>query len=334
MSIKDRIMSVVVGLALVAAVWCVILVWQTKKSKMAANLAEIESLGMPAITNSIGMKLGILVGGEFPMGSPDSDGHADYRERPQHRVRITKPFLLGVYEVTVGQFGAFVRSTNYETEAERDGEGGRGWNEATGMFEGRDPKYTWRNTGFPQSDDHPVVNVTWNDAVAFCEWLSGKEGFRYRLPTEAEWEYACRAGTTSAYQHGDDAEGLAFVGNVADGTAKAMWTNYQNFAYLTASDGHAFTSPVGRYHANALGLFDMHGNVWEWCSDWFEAKYHGESPVVDPQGPPKGSMRALRGGGWFTDASFCRSAYRGEGAASYRDKDLGFRVVRTIAPSK
>ena len=115
-------------------------------------------------------------------------------------MRITRPFYLGVYEVTVGQFRQFVEATDYRTEAERDGEGGWGW---TGKkWDGRKPEFTWRNIGIPQPDAYPVVNVSWNDAVAFCQWLSGKEGRTYRLPTEAEWEYACRAGTTTPFHWG------------------------------------------------------------------------------------------------------------------------------------
>jgi formylglycine-generating enzyme required for sulfatase activity len=128
-------------------------------------------------------------------------------ELPRHRVRITGPFYLGQYEVTRGQFADFVKDQGYKTDAETDGEGGWGWNDSTQKFEGRDPQYNWKNTGFAQTDSHPVVNVTWNDAVKFCEWLSRKEGAIYRLPTEAEWEYACRAGTMTLYQNGDDPEG-------------------------------------------------------------------------------------------------------------------------------
>ena len=128
-------------------------------------------------------------------------------------MRITKPFYLGVYEVTVGQFGKFVSDTGYKTDAERnkDFEGAFGFNAATGKFE-QNKGYSWRQVGFPQGDDHPVVNVSHNDAVAFCAWLSRKEGQTYRLPTEAEWEYACRAGTTTRYYHGDDPEGLSDSG--------------------------------------------------------------------------------------------------------------------------
>ncbi|MCA9028877.1 MAG: SUMF1/EgtB/PvdO family nonheme iron enzyme, partial [Planctomycetaceae bacterium] len=247
------------------------------------GLWELRSLSdVSLLINNLGMKLKLIPAGDFLMGSLDSEeGHQD-DESPQHRVRITKPFFMGIHEVTKGQFAQFVREADYRTEPELDGEGGYGWNETKGEFEGRDPKYTWKHTGFPYEDDHPVVNVTWNDAVAFCEWLSRKEGRACRLPTEAEWEYACRAGTTTLYQHGKDPEGLALVGNVADGTAK---TKFSAWNTINARDGHIFTAPVGKYRPNAFGLYDTVGNVWEWCSDWYGADYYASSPERDPRGP-------------------------------------------------
>ena len=139
-------------------------------------------------------------------------------------------------------------------------------------------KYSWRNAGFEQTDEHPVVNVSWNDAVAFCKWLSRKEGKTYRLPTEAEWEYACRAGTTTRYYSGDDPETLAKVGNVADATAKAKFANWKYT--IKASDGYVFTAPVGQFTPNAFGLYDMHGNAWQWCADRYGKEYYAMSPQM------------------------------------------------------
>ena len=149
-------------------------------------------------------------------------------------------------EVTRGQFRRFVDDAGYQTEAEKDGKGGYGWTEAGNFV--YDPKYTWQNLGFDQTDEHPVVNVSWNDAVAFAAWLSRKEGTTYRLPTEAEWEYACRAGTTTRYSSGDDPESLATVGNVADGTAREKLPNWYPDPTWTiaARDGFVYTAPVGR----------------------------------------------------------------------------------------
>jgi formylglycine-generating enzyme required for sulfatase activity len=285
-----------------------------------------EDLGQPVlITNSIGMKLKLIPAGEFLMGSPGYEESRDDDEGPQHRVRITKAFYLGTTEVTKGQFAAFVRDTGYRTEAERDGKGGGGYNAAKHEF-GRDPKYSWRYTGFPYEDDHPVVNVTWNDAVAFCEWLSRKEGRTYRLPTEAEWEYACRAGTTTAYYHGNDAEGLADVGNVADLTAKEKFSDWTT---ISRRDGYVFTAPVGRFRPNGFGLYDMHGNVWEWCEDWYARDFYKTSAAgePDPVNRVGASDRVIRGGSWINYPRFCRSAYRYNDAPDYRNHNLGFRVA-------
>jgi formylglycine-generating enzyme required for sulfatase activity len=168
------------------------------------------------------MKLVLIRAGEFDMGSPDSDKDAFDAEKPRHRVRITRPFYLGATEVTVGQFRKIVEATGYRTEAERDGKGGEGWNEVDRTFE-MNPRYTWRNPGFTQTDECPVVVVSWNDAIAFCNKLSEMDGLKpyyrfaageqsggdgYRLPTEAEWEYACRARSATHYSFGNDAVSL------------------------------------------------------------------------------------------------------------------------------
>jgi len=208
------------------------------------------------------MKLVLIPAGEFLMGSPEGEGETD--EHPQHEVRITRPFYLGVTEVTRGQFRLFVDGSAYKTEAEKDGKGGYGLIEEPKKFE-QNPRFTWQNPGFEQTDEHPVVNVSWNDAQAFITWLSQKEGKTFRLPTEAEWEYACRAGTKTAYFSGDDAETLAAFGNIADATASEKhpeWT-----WSIAARDRYVYTAPVGRFRANAFGLYDMHGNVTEWCQD-------------------------------------------------------------------
>jgi formylglycine-generating enzyme required for sulfatase activity len=287
----------------------------------------------------IGMKLTLIPAGEFQMGGRESaeqtaallnkdlgeaigTGICD-NEYPQHHVRITRPFFLGTYHLTRGQFRQFVVATKYKTDAEKDGKGAWGY---TGEVLDERVKFSWQNTGFEQPDDHPVVNVSWNDALAFCQWLSRKEGKTYRLPTEAEWEYACRAGTTTLYSCGNDPETLAQVGNVLDATAKAK------FPYLTsaikASDGYAFTAPVGHFRSNAFGLFDMHGNAWQWCADRYDAAYYAASPADDPQGPHLGSEHVFRGGSWYDWAGCCRSAYRCGLTPEARCVNLGFRVAR------
>jgi formylglycine-generating enzyme required for sulfatase activity len=292
------------------------------------------------ITNTVGMKLVPIPAGEFLMGSTDSDKEAEDEEQPRHRVRITRPFYLGATEVTVGQFRKVVESTGLRTEAETDGKGGFGWNEATAKFD-QDPHYTWRNPGFSQSDEHPVVNVSWNDAIEFCNKLSELEGLKpyyqfsggarsggdgYRLPTEAEWEYACRAGTTTRYQNGDDPETLTQVGNFADGTARTKYSTWTHAK--SAQDGYVYTAPVGRFRPNRFGLYDMHGNVWEWCWDWYAKNYYGQSPDADPLGPSQAAVRVNRGGAWFGNPRSGRTAYRNWNSPGYRLFNLGFRVVR------
>jgi formylglycine-generating enzyme required for sulfatase activity/tRNA A-37 threonylcarbamoyl transferase component Bud32 len=255
------------------------------------------------ITNSIGMDLVLIPAGKFLMGSPkDEAGHSD-EEGPQHEVEITHDFYLGKYDVTRGQFRAFVNDTGYKTEAEKDGKGGwghPGWK--------RSPKYNWRDLGFVQTDEHPVVNVTWNDAKAFCAWLSRKEDRTYRLPTEAEWEFACRAGTTTRFWFGDDERALARHANVADASfRRAVGTGLG----IVGDDGYAFTAPVGRFAANPWGLYDMHGNVWQWCEDYY-GPYQGLKSR-DPlrQEKDKVDCHVLRGGSWDTgSAGDFRAAFR------------------------
>ncbi|HKI21617.1 MAG TPA: SUMF1/EgtB/PvdO family nonheme iron enzyme, partial [Isosphaeraceae bacterium] len=275
------------------------------------------------MTRTAGIRLKLIPAGEFQMGSANGDDQANADERPQHRVRITKPFYLGVTEVTRGQFRVFVDDTGYKTEAEKDGKGGYGWNEETKNYD-QNPRYTWQNPGFARTDEHPVVNVSWNDAQAFIGWLSRKEDKTFRLPTEAEWEYACRAGTTSRYFYGDDSEGLAAVGNVADGTAKETYPGWKTIA---ARDGYVYTAPVGRFQANAFGLFDMHGNACEWCQDAYDGEYYRQSPVDDPPGPSRASRRVFRGGSWRSIPRFCRSAYRFWFETAFRNDLLGFRLA-------
>lgn len=291
-------------------------------------------------TNSIDMKMVLVPAGEFMMGSGESaevlvaafakweskpDVFKD--EYPQHRVRITRPFYLGAHEVTVGQFHKFVEDSGYKTDAEKNEgfQGANGFSFQTGKF-GRIDDLSWRNLGFPQTDEHPVACVSWNDAVAFCRWLGRKEGKDYRLPTEAEWEYACRGGTTTRYSSGDDPETVTHVGNVRDAAAKAKFPNW-SYA-IDYSDGYAFTAPVGRFKANAFGLYDMHGNVREWCVDWYGESYYAASPPDDPKGPDSGTLRALRGGSWLNWPCYVRSSFRIRSEPNYRDFITGFRVVR------
>ncbi len=331
-------------------VWTVALVVLTALGSLTLATAQEskEAGGEKQIAVDLGggvkLKMVLIPAGEFKMGSGESAEataaffnktygedllKADFfkDEHPQHRVRITKPFYLGTYHVTRGQFRQFVADTGYKTDAEKgEKPGACGWDPDKKEF-GFNEKYSWRNAGFEQTDEHPVVNVSWNDAVAFCKWLSSKEGKTYRLPTEAEWEYACRAGTTTRYYSGDDPETLAKVGNVADAAAKAKFPDWKYT--IKASDGYVFTAPVGKFKPNAFGLYDMHGNAWQWCADWYGAEYYAKSPADDPTGPDSGDGRVLRGGSWCNGPYFARSASRVRVTPDDRDNGAGFRVART-----
>ena len=254
----------------------------------------------------------------------DDNGLDD--EKPVHAVTITQPFYLGKYEVTVEQFRRFIEATGYATDAEKGTgfQGAFGWNRDTMEFQ-MNAEHSWRSTGFAQLDTHPAVNVSWNDATEFCKWLSRRDGKTYRLPTEAEWEYACRAGTTTPYSHGDDPEGAANVGNVADAAFATQFPELESA--IKANDGYAYTSPVGSFSPNPFGLYDMHGNVWEWCADWFDVEYYATSPASDPGGPATGEERVYRGGGWFNCARGFRSASRSGDLPENRHLTLGFRVA-------
>lgn len=318
--------------------------------------------------NSVGMTLVRLSQGEFEMGLLDEhrlklehkasayqrEIH-DFVEKPSFPVRLSRDYSIGQTEVTVSQFRAFVDATGYRTDAEKAGEA---W-----VFQpdAEDPLdrfaivkgASWKEPGFDQNDNHPVTCVSLHDALAFCQWLSKKEGMTYRLPTEAEWEYACRAGTRSSYFSGENPDSVYAVGNVADATLYALHPEdviRQRVVRLKPGDGDgfAFTSPAKSFKPNAWSLYDTHGNVWEWCSDKYSDRYYDDmlaeartkgtrtkpEPIVDPQGPqdtPKhqhGDWRSLRGGSWYVAPLQCRSSVRAFAESHDAFSYIGFRVVR------
>ena len=275
---------------------------------------------------TLGMKMKLIKPGKFLMGSPEGEEGRFVNEGPQHEVEITKAFYMGVCPVTKGQFAAFVKDDGYKTEAEKDGKGGYGFNTTTAKWEQK-AEYTWRNPGFSQGDDHPVVEVSWNDATAFCAWLSKKEGKVYELPTEAEWEYACRAGTKTRFWCGDADASLEGKVNIADAAFKAKVDSEatKDWAFVARDDGYAFTSPVGRFQANPWGLYDMGGNVWQWCADGYGS--YQEGSIKDPKGKESATRRILRGGSWFSGPRDCRSADRNVNVPADRGDNDGFRVV-------
>jgi formylglycine-generating enzyme required for sulfatase activity len=226
-------------------------------------------------TNSIGMKFVLIPAGTFMMGA-DKDVEEEYEfELPRHQVTISKPFYLGVYEVTQQEWMAVMGNN-------------------PSKFKG---------------EDKPVDTVSWDDAQAFVARLNQKEGHsRYRLPTEAEWEYAARAGSTSTYYFGDDESQLG------------------DHAWYGANSGDT-THPVGQKRPNAWSLYDMIGNVWEWAQDRYGETYYGNSPSADPTGPSSGASRVVRGCGWDTGAGPCRSAYRYWDGPADRREHYGFRLA-------
>lgn len=253
----------------------------------------------PRLFNSLGMQLALIPPGTFLMGAAaDESGHFP-NETPQHEITLTRPFYLGLYPVT---------QRDYRTVM------------------GANPShFTGRNGGAP---NHPVEQVTWDDAVAFCERLSAlpeeeKAGRTYRLPTEAEWEHACRAGTTTPFHFGTIA-----CSTQANFSGRHPYGGAPEGPYLQG------TSAVGNYPPNAFGLYDLHGNVWEWCHDWYQADYYGGSPAADPPGPPSGDGHPLRGGSWYIVGRGCRSAERchTDEAPVRRAGSIGFRVAMTPRP--
>jgi len=282
-------------------------------------------------TNSIGMKLTLIPPGEFMMGSTEEQMRQDVEdakggkwyvgvasgrsiELPPHRVRITKPFYMGSTEVTVGQFRQFAEASDYKTEAERG--------LAYGQPANRKLR-TWRKTFYKQADDHPVLQLCLRDCREFCKWLGEKEGREYHVPTEAQWEYACRAGTSAPWYFAkDNDEYEKVVGEYA-------WMSWDR--KKTPSP-----VPVGKRKPNAFGLYDMHGNVWEYVDDWYHEFYYKESPLNDPTGPATfNEMRdgrvMIRGGSFDWADSGARSAIRMRiRQDSNQHPHMGFRVAMRI----
>ncbi|MDR2485655.1 MAG: SUMF1/EgtB/PvdO family nonheme iron enzyme [Treponema sp.] len=333
-------------------------IWRKIKVGSDEGWVDSTNLQIAVVENNTKPAMVKIPGGTFTMGSPAGEAGRDSDE-VQHQVTVGS-FYMSKYEVTAGEFRRFVNDTGYKTTAETDGGGlvskGGKW-----VY---DAEYNWKNPGFAQNDTQPAVFVSWYDAVEYCNWRSRAEGLApayridksrkdpnnqaptehedawrndrirwtvtrdlaangYRLPTEAEWEYACRAGTVTRYWSGNEEESLAGKANVADQTGKAK---YSGWTAVNIRDGYAETAPVGSYAPNPWGLYDMHGNVYEWCWDWYGG--YGSAAQTDPAGPSSGGIRVVRGGSWGDNGGGIRSANRGGNYPSLGSYDAGIRPVR------
>jgi formylglycine-generating enzyme required for sulfatase activity len=276
----------------------------------------------------------VVPAGSFTMGSPATDDDADDRESPQHVVTIRQSFAVGKWHVTVDQFGAFVRETSYEASPKCHTLDAKG--------EERTDR-SWRNPGFVQQGSHPVVCVTWNDAKAYVDWLAKKTGKRYRLLSEAEWEYAARGRTTPGdyprFWFGDDEKDLCRNGNGADQAAIRALDAVPRLTFAPCNDGYVYTSPAGHYAPNAFGLYDMAGNAWQWTEDCYHIEGYAGAPDDGSAWIAGGCMRSssndgnpglrvVRGGSWGDGPKSLRAAQRSGfdvGSAFF-----GFRVARTL----
>ena len=279
--------------------------------------------GIEPRQNSIGMEFVRAPAGVFEMGASPNDEDADPKIETRHEVTITFDYLIGAHEVTRGQFKQFVEATGYRTDAEKEGfsfKDHAGTAEAAGV--------NWKQPGFPQTDDHPVVCVSWLDAVNFCDWLSRKEQRRCRLPSEAEWEYAARAGETARFPWGDQPDDGAGWANVADQSLHAKANGLSQWFAFT--DGYVCTAPVGSFRPNRWGLYDTCGNVCEWCID--RAGTYIETPQTNPVIVGPNSEHIVRGGAWDLGPSNTRVSNRAYAYPYHRFPFVGFRVVQEINP--
>ncbi len=295
---------------------------QIKFSQKAASKTNNVKIN---IKNSVGMQMTLIPSGTFIMGSEKEENGINL----PHPVKISKPFYMGKHEITRGQFRQFIKETKYETSSEING--GWGYDRKNNKYVTQSKLYSWKNVGFHQTDKHPVTDVSWNDSKAFCKWLSKKENKKYRLPTEAEWEYSCRAGTATFYYHEGKGALVSFE-NQADLEFRKLKPNGDGWGGKK-SDGYAFTAPVGKYKPNPFGLHDMHGNIREWCDDTLiPYAYYliSEKVAIDPHVTTQGAIKVLRGGTWHSGHLNSNASHRNAGHADAAEGLFGFRVVREL----
>jgi formylglycine-generating enzyme required for sulfatase activity len=262
----------------------------------------------------------VIPPGEFTPGSSNGGFGPTYGEGAQRPVAIPKGISIGKYEVTKAQFARFVRETGHSTSG-----GCFVWN---GKYE-QDASKDWRNPGFAQTGNEPVVCVNWSDAKAYTGWLTKKSGKTYRLPSESEWEYAARAGMQTARPWGDkDADACRYA-NVADASAKRNIPGTTNWVFHQCDDSRAYTAPVGSYPPNAFGLYDTLGNVWEWTEDCVSEEYAVAPAETREKSNGECTQRVLRGGSWVDSLPFVSYDFRFMIGSKDRDFYAGFRVARS-----
>ncbi len=265
----------------------------------------------------------IIPAGSFTMGSPPEEPERTEAEGPQRKVTVSA-FALGRTEVTVGQFRAFITASNYQTEAERNvrESGCYTLEQVQGEWEGQwRSGRNWRSTGLSLNEQHPVTCVSWNDAQQYSNWLSTQTGETYRLPSEAEWEYATRAGTTGRFH----------TGNCIT-SAQANFRATEPAAGCPEGEWRQTPVPVASFSPNAFGLYDMHGSVFEWVQDCWNDSYHGAPTDGSAWMLGDCSSAGVRSGTWFYWGRYLRSAYRGGGPQDFRSFSLGFRLARSVTP--
>ncbi len=285
-------------------------------------IARSFGIDLPGVSNWPRPVMVAIPAGRFKMGSPDTEERAELyegEEEPQHEVQIEHVFALGRGAVTRDAFAAFIADTNHDMGQSAFVLIGDKWQDTPGRG--------WHDPGFTQDGDHPVTCIRWPDAQAFIGWLNARltltdQPDAYRLPSEAEWEYACRAGTQKPFSFGatittDQANFNGMIG-YGDRRPSMVW--------------HKATTPVGRFGANAFGLYDMHGDTWDWCEDVWNPTYEGAPVDGSPWRTGDASMRVLRGGSWYYSPQHCRSAMRFRSFLRYRGVNVGFRLARTLLP--
>lgn len=255
-------------------------------------------------------------GGCFMMGDIFND--ASSSAKPVHEVCVDD-FLIAKYEVTIGEFRQFVNRTGYRTDAERE-DGCHAWTRSGRLIKSKE--WNWRNPNFPQTARDPVVCMSWNDANEYISWLNKKEGKNYRLPTEAEWEFAARS-RGKEYKHSWGNK--EFSGNIADEATKKGISGFPTWDGY--NDGYPFTSPVGSFKPNELGIYDMSGNAYEWTADWHQYNYYSRSPKDNPKGSDSGRYKILRGGGWDLLPERAETTHRYWNIPGGRAVCIGFRLA-------